>query len=450
MRKISLLIPAALLTLFAGHASADVIGLKTNRTAGETITLALNSGLSATMAWSNGTTETCTFSGLPVEITVVSDSLTITSSEGIITHFYAPDAGMVSLNTAGAPQLQKLMCADNALQKLDLKANKALTELDCRGNQLTELSLAQNAELTDLNCAGNAIAKISFASSTYKKLQAFVCADNQLQAITGVNLMTGLKTLWAQRNKLSALKLSASATGLRNLLASSNGLTELTLPKNMTDFAELWVENNQLEQLELDGTAAEKSLQTLSADHNKINMISWGGAQKAPALKNLYVHENSLFFNSLPKLKDATFNYIVAPQNPHFLIEEFSVGEKYNLRPQLGVDCFGSVIIGISYTTTDLNGKELEKGNGLDYTYSSGNWTFHKEQPGVVITGKASYYPNLVLSTVSAKVIPPVGIGNTLVDEDNQSGTVYDLSGRRVENPTKGIYIINGQKVIMK
>ncbi|MBO7280004.1 MAG: hypothetical protein J6V00_02450, partial [Bacteroidaceae bacterium] len=33
------------------------------------------------------------------------------------------------------------------------------------------------------------------------------------------------------------------------------------------------------------------------------------------------------------------------------------------------------------------------------------------------------------------------------VAEDN---IYYDLSGRRVENPTKGIYILNGKKVYVK
>jgi hypothetical protein len=31
-----------------------------------------------------------------------------------------------------------------------------------------------------------------------------------------------------------------------------------------------------------------------------------------------------------------------------------------------------------------------------------------------------------------------------------QSATIYDLQGRRVVNPTKGIYIVNGKKVYMK
>ena len=30
------------------------------------------------------------------------------------------------------------------------------------------------------------------------------------------------------------------------------------------------------------------------------------------------------------------------------------------------------------------------------------------------------------------------------------SGAVYDLQGRRVENPTKGLYIVNGKKVVIK
>ena len=34
-------------------------------------------------------------------------------------------------------------------------------------------------------------------------------------------------------------------------------------------------------------------------------------------------------------------------------------------------------------------------------------------------------------------------------DEDD-APVIYDLSGRRVENPTKGIYIVDGQKVLVK
>ena len=44
--------------------------------------------------------------------------------------------------------------------------------------------------------------------------------------------------------------------------------------------------------------------------------------------------------------------------------------------------------------------------------------------------------------------------GTTGIDEvKGESGkvkTIYDLTGRKVENPAKGIYIINGNKVRVK
>lgn len=47
--------------------------------------------------------------------------------------------------------------------------------------------------------------------------------------------------------------------------------------------------------------------------------------------------------------------------------------------------------------------------------------------------------------------IERVTIGNDgAIDFNTQDGVYYDLSGRRVENPTSGIYIVNGKKVLVK
>ena len=43
----------------------------------------------------------------------------------------------------------------------------------------------------------------------------------------------------------------------------------------------------------------------------------------------------------------------------------------------------------------------------------------------------------------------PTGIDDVKNENENAT-TVYDLNGRAVENPTKGIYIINGKKVLLK
>lgn len=38
----------------------------------------------------------------------------------------------------------------------------------------------------------------------------------------------------------------------------------------------------------------------------------------------------------------------------------------------------------------------------------------------------------------------------SITEERNTDATIYDLSGRRVENPVKGIYIVNGKKILVK
>lgn len=46
------------------------------------------------------------------------------------------------------------------------------------------------------------------------------------------------------------------------------------------------------------------------------------------------------------------------------------------------------------------------------------------------------------------KVVAETGIGD--IEEATQEDIIYDLVGRRVDNPTRGIYIINGKKTIIK
>ena len=35
-------------------------------------------------------------------------------------------------------------------------------------------------------------------------------------------------------------------------------------------------------------------------------------------------------------------------------------------------------------------------------------------------------------------------------DKDNAKAEIYDLSGRRISNPAKGVYIMNGKAVLVK
>ena len=43
----------------------------------------------------------------------------------------------------------------------------------------------------------------------------------------------------------------------------------------------------------------------------------------------------------------------------------------------------------------------------------------------------------------------PTGI-NTIETSNNEKGIIFDLHGRRVEQPTKGLYIKNGKKYVVR
>lgn len=72
----------------------------------------------------------------------------------------------------------------------------------------------------------------------------------------------------------------------------------------------------------------------------------------------------------------------------------------------------------------------------------------------VFVQGGTATFENVVLTTAQARSIAAVsgeatGIDNiSTINADNQN--VFDLSGRRVLNAEKGLYIINGKKVVVK
>ena len=45
----------------------------------------------------------------------------------------------------------------------------------------------------------------------------------------------------------------------------------------------------------------------------------------------------------------------------------------------------------------------------------------------------------------------PTGVGHTEITESTEmADAIYDLQGRRIEKPKKGLYIVNGRKVMIK
>lgn len=63
---------------------------------------------------------------------------------------------------------------------------------------------------------------------------------------------------------------------------------------------------------------------------------------------------------------------------------------------------------------------------------------------------KTDTWQDPIIFTISTVMSPPTAIEGVTEDVQEKEPVYYDLQGRRVEHPTKGIYIVNKKKVIIK
>ena len=104
----------------------------------------------------------------------------------------------------------------------------------------------------------------------------------------------------------------------------------------------------------------------------------------------------------------------------------------------------------------------VAKTGGAGYNYimqsnGSGGIVFNMAtEPGAYMPAGKAYLSTTVDASANNARLSVVfadeteGINATLVNNENVTGKVYDLQGRCVAHPTKGLYFVNGKKVIVK
>ena len=109
-------------------------------------------------------------------------------------------------------------------------------------------------------------------------------------------------------------------------------------------------------------------------------------------------------------------------------------------------DYIGEIGLGAWYYSDDENfaNKEfpwhLNGGGAIDgYT-----WTGLANS---VTFGAAANHIKMLSVKVTLAIYDPSGIQDINLSTEKK---IFDLQGRRVQNPSKGLYIINGRKVILK
>ena len=201
------------------------------------------------------------------------------------------------------------------------------------------------------------------------------------------------------------------------------------------------------------------------------------------------VTEGNNYFSSEGLAAQTAFAYDLAPANTPFLVDVEQGSEEDGtifVVAQEGALVKATSAMGSDYTFTGETGNGTYLGNGISFTNHGGfagtilDVAGHNQ--GYYYIGRANKLvcsDNLRADMTELKLLPfrtyytstKSGAGSNALMQFNivfgknensdqtgisrienvkENGAVYDLQGRRVENPTKGLYIVNGKKVMVK
>ena len=442
-----------LMLFVALTASAGGFKLKTAKPVGQTLSVAINAGLPLTLTWGDGTTEELYTTGQLQDITIKDAALTV-STEKDITSLYLADNELTELNVAAsAAKLRRLICPNNQLKTLNVGACPELVTLDCQGNELSTLSIVSTV-MEELNVADNKLSANGLRNSG--NMVSLVCGGNKFTDVNYLTSMVDLESLFCQDNQITSLALT-KLVKLRNLVASGNRISTLNTGV-LENLQNIWVSGNRLKSLDL---AKAAKLEGLVVAENQLTEILWTRSCSS-TFKYMDLSNNGLFFNSFPTIYNQlsqkySVDGAVGPQEPFQLLNDIDVNVRSEALKTYFYQNAWNTSTQLALTLTDGDGTELVADE--DYTYNSSlyRFTFLKPHTDVVITATSKNYPGVVLTSVPFNVIDPAGIeGAEVVSELTiENADVYDLQGRKVSvakasQLLKGIYVVNGKKIIMK
>ena len=181
------------------------------------------------------------------------------------------------------PNLEKLDCSQNSIEKLDVSKLKNLKELRCNNNLIRKLNVKNNSKLKLLYCAGNKLKGIDLSKninllefsarenkiskldlSANKKLNFISVTQNKLQKIV-LRSQNKLKEFYCARNRIKHLDLKHNKK-LKSLDCLNNKIEELDI-KHLSQLDYLRCSNNKLKKLDL---RKNKLLTRLYCDKNSL------------------------------------------------------------------------------------------------------------------------------------------------------------------------------------
>lgn len=408
--------------------------------------------------------------------------------------------------------LTTLSCRFTKLKSIDLSKNTALVDLDCRNNSFTTLDVSKNTELVNLKCARNWITSLDVSNNTKlnmlrcnynrltsldvskcTKLQRFDCYGNKIGKTAMGNLVASLPsgtngrfyvidtTLGTEENVCTTDHVAAAKAKGWTVYDYHDGNSveytgsSETVPGDLSGDGELnGTDLVMLTNLILNGqmnTVADLNGdgQVNGTDYvlmvNRILGITSAPMMLAPAMEtateaNLSIEDFTIEAGETKEMIIDLTNYddqmtlvqfdLRLPEGLSIVTDGIEIAGRTTWQEHLlyahdignvtrvmlasarNAEISGNsgALISIRLTASDtFDGGDIVIGNSLLVTPCA-----NESQP--------TDYTYHINSTTGIRSLTP-----TL---SQGAETYYDLSGRPVTNPGKGIYIVNGKKIIIK
>jgi len=215
-------------------------------------------------------------------------------------YIYADYNDLKVLDVGHMPKLYHLSCNYNILLSLDVSNNPDLEALSVVDNDLAALDVSKNPKLKELSCAGNRIEKLDVSKNP--ELISLGLSDNNVSTLD-IGNNTKLKNLYCSDNELTKLDISANLD-LVNLYCEDNHLTTMDVTKHIKLMKLYCGDNESISELDVQNNT---ELVELGCGGNGMTDLDIRMNSKLKVLKSSY---NSLTKLDLSHNKDLELLYL--------------------------------------------------------------------------------------------------------------------------------------------
>ena len=404
----------------------------------------------------------------------------------------------VSINSA----LTYLDCEENLLTSIDVSKNTALTQLYSGENQLTNIDVSNNTALTKLACEGNQLTSLDVSNNT--ALTLLHCYENQLTSLD-VSRNTALTYLFCYNNKIKGEAMDAlvgslpnQASALMRVIDLSNSSEEnvcTSIQVNtakekgwrvLTSSGEDYEGSDQTLDENLSGSCGdgvnytyEKANHTLTISgkgaifdyDNDSNKAPWSYC--ADEIQKIEIESGITSIGYFTFYKCSGITSLSIPATVGYIgssafedctsLTSLSLNEGLlSIGGSAFESCIGLQTLSIPSTVNTISINAFKNCKGITdvYCYAENVPDTHFDAFDGTPTEKSTLH-------VPAKAVEAYRVSWPWSDfkeivsidadaimgvklSDDRNGDYYDLTGRRVLHPQKGIYIRNSKKVIVR